>query len=743
MRAAHTRNGDRCAGRGRGPGFCFIAAHPPASDLHRFSSGPQGQARAERAYGELPLAFEPNAGPRRRRGRLPHPHLRRLALPERRGRDAGARRRQANRDGRPASRPAAAPRRAVSAASACPAVVNDLRGDDPAEWRTEIPTFERVRYPGVYPGIDLDWYGNQRQLEYDFRLAPGADPERIALRRRPAPRSVRLARNGDLVIDAGRRDVRQRAPVAYQRVAERRSRCGADFALRRRHASASTSAPTTAPARSSSTRWCSPTRPTWAAARTTPASAIAVDAAGAAYVTGRTASTDFATVGADRARRRPEQRRLRREAHPGRQRRSPTRPTSAATAATAATGSRSTPPAPPTSPATPTRPTSNTVGADRGRLERRQLDAFVAKLDAGRHRARLLDLPRRQRRTTRRRDRRRRRRRRLRHRRAPTSTDFDTVGPDRRRLGRQRDAFVAKLAPAGTALAYSTYLGGDGSDYGNGDRRRRRRRRLRHRQTDSTDFNHGQRPIEGDSTGIRRLRLQARPRRQRARLLDLPRRHLATTPRNGIAVDAAGAAYVTGNTESTDFDTRRADRGRLGDAAATPSSPSSPRPARARLLDLPRRRGDDSARRSPSTPPAPPTSPADRVHRLRHASAQIEGDAAPDRRLRLEAHPRRQRARLLHLPGRRRRATSARAIAVDSAGAAYVAGNTASTDFDTVGQIEGDSAGQDAFVSKLSHRRRRRRDLRRRGRLPDRGDRPRTAAARFARLRRRRGSRPE
>lgn len=62
-----------------------------------------------------------------------------------------------------------------------PGKSNYLSGDDPAKWRTNIPQFGKVHYKGLYPGIDLVYYGNQRHLECDFLVAPGADPSTIRL----------------------------------------------------------------------------------------------------------------------------------------------------------------------------------------------------------------------------------------------------------------------------------------------------------------------------------------------------------------------------------------------------------------------------------------------------------------------------------------------------------------------------------------------------------------------------------
>jgi hypothetical protein len=101
------------------------------------------------------------------------------------------------------------------------AMVNYLRGDDPTGWFTGIPTFGRVRADDVYPGIDLVYYGHGRQLEYDFVVAAGADPSAIRVAFEGADRlSVRS--NGDLVLQVGRRRLVQRAPVIYQEDAGKR-----------------------------------------------------------------------------------------------------------------------------------------------------------------------------------------------------------------------------------------------------------------------------------------------------------------------------------------------------------------------------------------------------------------------------------------------------------------------------------------------------------------------------------------
>jgi hypothetical protein len=124
---------------------------------------------------------------------------------------------------------------------------NYFFGNDPAAWRTDVPHFAKVRYQEVYPGIDVVYYGKQSaagsqkseersgalsadraELEFDFVVAPGADPRaiRFALTPSPSPggrgwpggagEGVRIAANGDLIIETQGGEVRFRKPVVYQ-----------------------------------------------------------------------------------------------------------------------------------------------------------------------------------------------------------------------------------------------------------------------------------------------------------------------------------------------------------------------------------------------------------------------------------------------------------------------------------------------------------------------------------------------
>ncbi len=103
-----------------------------------------------------------------------------------------------------------------------PGKANYFTGNDPAKWRTNVTTYSRVRYRNIYRGVDLIYYGsNQRQLEYDFVVAPGANPSAITLSFEGAD-GLKLNERGDLTISTAGGEVIERAPIVYQEVDGRR-----------------------------------------------------------------------------------------------------------------------------------------------------------------------------------------------------------------------------------------------------------------------------------------------------------------------------------------------------------------------------------------------------------------------------------------------------------------------------------------------------------------------------------------
>ncbi len=96
-----------------------------------------------------------------------------------------------------------------------PGRVNYFIGNDPAKWSTNVPTYARVRYKNVYPGIDLVYYGNHRQLEYDFAVAPGADPGQIQFEILGASK-IELNADSNLILQTTSGELRFQSPVIYQ-----------------------------------------------------------------------------------------------------------------------------------------------------------------------------------------------------------------------------------------------------------------------------------------------------------------------------------------------------------------------------------------------------------------------------------------------------------------------------------------------------------------------------------------------
>jgi hypothetical protein len=388
----------------------------------------------------------------------------------------------------------------VSGVDQLPGVSNYFVGQDPALWRTGVPTYRKVAYENVYPGINLVYYGNQRQLEYDFVVSPGSDPRVIRLSVDGASK-LTVDAEGNLVLHtdaqhSGEGNVRLLAPKAYQDIEGRRVPITGQWRL-----TGNTAAIHVASYDRSKALVIDPVlvySSFLGGSQANSINRIATDAAGNAYVAGYTASGDF--------------------------------------------------------PAAPT-PTSNTFGsgpASRG--------AFVAKID-------------------------------------PTgssliyttylsgssdeeatglavdasgnvyvagnthSTDFPVLGAFQSACavsastGACSDAFLTKIAASGTALVYSTYLGGTGTDSAASLAVDARGNAYVAGFTSSVDF-----PVTagvlqakcGGSCTQNAFVAKFNPLGETLAYAT----YLGGSASDGaadIAVDAAGNAYLTGQTSSPDF----------------------------------------------------------------------------------------------------------------------------------------------------------------------------------------------
>ncbi len=103
----------------------------------------------------------------------------------------------------------------ITAREPLPGRSNYFIGNDPDKWIADIPNYARIEYRGVYPGIDLAFYGTQKALEYDFIARPGADPGVISVGFDGVDQ-VEVGADGDLILKVGERTVIQRRPVVYQ-----------------------------------------------------------------------------------------------------------------------------------------------------------------------------------------------------------------------------------------------------------------------------------------------------------------------------------------------------------------------------------------------------------------------------------------------------------------------------------------------------------------------------------------------
>jgi hypothetical protein len=479
----------------------------------------------------------------------------------------------------PDSTPPAVLRMKLAGANSRPAVlgleelegkVNYFIGNDAAKWHTDIPTFGRVHYASVYDGVDLVYYGNQQQLEYDFVVRPGANYNHIALGFEGASKVQVDAASGDLLLQVGETTLRQQKPMVYQEVNGERKEIESGYMLK---GAGSVGFDVGAydrgkplvidPVLVYSTYL--------GGGGLDIASSIEVDSAGNAYITGTTFSTNF--------------------------------------------------------------PTANPIQGAKGATE----DAFVTKLNAAGSslvystylggnqsdggsgiavdsagNAYVTGYT--------------------------GSTNFPTANAIQGAKGGDLDAFVTKLNTTGSALVYSTYLGGGAGDLGNGI------------AIDSA----GNAYVTGETASINfpianaiQATYGGNPFDAFVTKLNAAGSALVYSTYLGgenvddgldIAVDSASNAYVTGFTRSNSFPVANAIQGTTGS-------------------------GNDAF-----------------VTKLNAAGSAFDYST--------------------YLGGTG--ADGGRGIAVDSAGNAYITGDTTSINFPTANAIQGVNSGQDAFVTKLS-----------------------------------------
>jgi hypothetical protein len=192
------------------------AANRPAAK----TAPPEVQARALANYGKLPLSFEENRGQADSQVRFlsrgsgyaiwltPSEVFLNVRAPGKPGQPA---KQSAIRMSFPGAKSSAA----ITGGERQSAVSSYFVGNDASKWLSGIPNYSRVHYRGVYPGVDMVLYGNQGRLEYDFEVAPGADPRAIRLAFDGVD-DMRIDGAGDLVVSTVAGEMRQHKPIVYQ-----------------------------------------------------------------------------------------------------------------------------------------------------------------------------------------------------------------------------------------------------------------------------------------------------------------------------------------------------------------------------------------------------------------------------------------------------------------------------------------------------------------------------------------------
>ncbi|MGC9196490.1 MAG: SBBP repeat-containing protein [Syntrophobacteraceae bacterium] len=192
--------------------------------------------------------------------------------------------------------------------------INCFVGNDPRKWRTGIPTYGAVFYKNAYPGIDVKFYGNNRRLEYDIIVKPGADPSKVKFRYSGA-RDVRVTKSGDLSIALDGGSLIFKKPGIYQQINGRKVWRQGNFEIREDKSATGVSESLAKTTRAKPGVFtCSFNLGAYdrkvplvidpqlvystflGGTAINEAYGIAVDGAGNTYITGNTTSTDFPTL---------------------------------------------------------------------------------------------------------------------------------------------------------------------------------------------------------------------------------------------------------------------------------------------------------------------------------------------------------------------------------------------------------------------------------------------------------------
>ena len=368
-----------------------------------------------------------------------------------------------------------------------PGKSNYFIGNDPSQWRIDVPSYDRVKYESVYPGVDLVYYGHQGELESDFLVAAGADAGAIRLRIDGAKR-VRINRQGDLELKVNGGEVVLGKPVVYQRSegqTEKRIIAGRYTVKGNQEvgfvvASYDKKQPLTIdPVLRYSTYL--------GGSGFDAGNGIAVDAAGNAYVTGYTSSTNFPTMNPLAG------------SYAGDFDAFVTKLNAAGTALVYSTYLG-----------------GNGFDSGRGIAVDAAGNAYVTGYTS--------------------------------------STNFPTMNPIQASLDGGEDAFVTKLNAVGNGLVYSTYLGGSGVDIGNGIAVDSEDNAYATGYTTSTDFP-TKNPFQATSGGGYDAFVTKLNAAGNALVYSTYLGGSGVDFGDGIASDASGNAYVTGTTYSINFPT--------------------------------------------------------------------------------------------------------------------------------------------------------------------------------------------